>query len=107
MIQVITANTNRERSRGNAARTHNELIHIGADRRVEGEVDAFVRNISHAGGSPVCRPAIEDEPARILKADDGKVLVALRIVTIGGRVGWSVQLPARYGEDAIVVRDPF
>jgi len=94
MIQVLLGDAEHDRRRGDAACAHNQLIDTGRDRRVQGEFDAFVRNAAHVGGSRVPRPAIENEPTGILKSNDGEVLVALRIITIGRRVGRSIQLLA-------------
>jgi hypothetical protein len=83
MIQFFTPNPKRDWGRGDSSCAHNQLIEPGCDRWVQGEFDALVRDAAYIRRGPVPRPAIENQPIRILKPDDGKVLVALRIITIG------------------------
>lgn len=82
-IQFFTGDAEHDRGRGDTACAHGQLIDTGRDRWVQSEFDAFMGNGAYAGGSPVPRPAIENEPVGILKSDDGEILVALRIIAVG------------------------
>jgi hypothetical protein len=83
MIQFFLGDAEHDRRRGDASCAHNHLIDTGRNRWVQGEFDAFGRNGAYAGGGPIPRAAIENEPVGILKSNDGEVLVAWGIIAIG------------------------
>jgi len=101
-MYVVTSDADDDRGRRDAARAHEQLVDTGRDRRVQPEFDSFVWNLAYIDRAPVSRAAIKDQSARILEPDDGGVLVALRVVPVSGRVGWSIQLSACQGKHAVL-----
>src|SRR4029077_260347 len=91
----MSRDVNRPGFGGDPAGAHDEFIVPRRDRGVQGKFHAFLSDVAHAGRRPVSRTAVKDQSSGILEPYDWKVLVALRVITVAGRIGWPVQLGTR------------